>query len=111
MHNTHNAKTRLEALKGELEKEIKELEEKAPEFGSDTDHFEEETSEAEEYSKNLGIAKALRGRLANVETALEKLAAGTYGKCETCGMALSGKMLETDPESRYCEMCKFKMKK
>lgn len=111
MHNKESIQQKLEALKMKLEKEIDQLEEHAPEFGSDTDHLEEKTSEAEQYSANLGVGETLRARLADVETALEKLAHGTYGICEKCGMAIEPEILAIDPESRYCRECKLAMKK
>ena len=111
MHHKEIIQKQLETIKTKLEKEVAALEEHAPDFGSDTDHFEEETSEAEQYSTNLGIGETLRARLADVETALEKLTHGTYGICETCKEPIEQGILTIDPESRYCRNCKMKMKK
>lgn len=105
----HKYKEKLEQIKGELEKEIKPLEEEVPEFGSDIDHFEEESNEAEEFSNNLSVAKVIRERLANVETALEKIEKGTYGTCEKCKKPIKALLLDIDPESRYCKECKLAM--
>jgi len=99
------AKKKLEMTKKDLEKEIADLK-TAPEFGSDVDHFEEETDEAEEFNKNLGVEKTLKERLINVERALEKMAKGIYGKCENCKKDIEWEVLRVDPESRYCQNCK-----
>ncbi|HEY4475527.1 MAG TPA: hypothetical protein VJB92_02280 [Candidatus Paceibacterota bacterium] len=99
-------KAKLLAIKADLEKQIKELESKPPEFGSDIDHFEEEADEAEAFGTNLGTAQALRGRLSDVNRALEKLSEGTYGVCEKCGKKIEDGVLEVDLESRYCRTCK-----
>jgi DnaK suppressor protein len=98
-------KKKLEQTKLDLEREIQKLGE-APEFGSDVDHFEEEADEAEEYSKNLGIGKALKERLSNVERALEKMKVGSYGVCENCQNPIEVKILAIDPESKFCKACK-----
>ena len=99
-------KQRLEKTKTDLEKQIHDLEDKSPDFGSDTDHFEEETSETVEHQTQFGIAHELRKRLADVETALEKMQEGTYGKCENCGKEIEMEVLKLVPESRYCKTCK-----
>ena len=63
----------------ELEKEAREIEEqlkkynKNPDFGDDIDGFDEETDEAEEYSKNLGIIKALKDRQEEIKTKLSRM--------------------------------------
>ncbi|MEK7641101.1 MAG: hypothetical protein AAB389_03855 [Patescibacteria group bacterium] len=77
-------------------------------FGSDTESevAEEEADEAEELSKNEGIAQELKGRLIDVKNALDKMAKGAYGKCEECGMDIEEEVLAVDPESRWCKMCK-----
>jgi len=101
-----NFKEKLEQTKADLEKQVKDLEGKVPEFGSETDHFEEEADEAEQFGTNLGIAQALRGRLVNVNQALQKIAAGTYGQCENCkNQEVPLKNLETNPELRFCRKC------
>jgi RNA polymerase-binding transcription factor DksA len=112
MKKEHSAlKAQLEKIKAELDKQIHDLEEKSPDFGSDTDHFEDETLETTEHQTQFGIAHELRKRLADVETALEKIDEGTYGKCETCGMEIEVEVLKLVPESRYCKQCKTQMVK
>lgn len=103
--NISSLKRQLEKTKVDLEKEMKGLE-VTPEFGSDVDHFEEEADEAEELNKNLGVEKTLKDRLMNVERALEKIAKGTYGKCEHCKKDIEWEVLNVDPESRCCKACK-----
>ena len=63
--------------KAELEKQVTSVPE-VTEMGSDIEGevFEEEADEAEEFSKNLGVKKALKERLAEIETALRKLNEG-----------------------------------
>jgi DnaK suppressor protein len=43
--------------------------------------------------------------LARVDAALERLAAGEYGSCVTCGEAIEPKRLELDPSTPVCLAC------
>ncbi len=103
--NIEALKKKLLESKADLEAQVADLN-KTPEFGSDVDDFEEETEEAEEFSKNLGEAKAFRDRLENVVRALHKIEEGTYGTCEMCKNDIELPLLEVDPESRLCKTCK-----
>lgn len=53
----------------------------------------------------LHRAVAARRRLADVEEALGRLAAGTFGRCEQCGSAIGPQLLSVIPEARYCPCC------
>ena len=48
---------------------------------------------------------AVRRRLADVEDALARLAAGTFGRCEQCAAAIPAELLAVFPERRYCPRC------
>jgi RNA polymerase-binding transcription factor len=48
---------------------------------------------------------AARRKLADVEEALGRLAAGTFGSCEQCGSAIPAGLLTAAPETRYCPRC------
>jgi len=98
-------KKKLEDERTQVGLEIKELE-KMPDFGSDTDHFEEETDQTEEYGANLSMSEALKERLREIEDALDKIANGKYGICEKCGSEIDIELLNVDPESRLCRNCK-----
>ena len=101
-----------------LEEELRKKEEKLEvqladfkkdlNFGDETDHFEEEADEAEEFGKNLGMAETFKARLNDVGHALGKIAKGGYVKCEKCGGEVELDVLNIDPESRYCKQCKLK---
>jgi RNA polymerase-binding transcription factor DksA len=53
----------------------------------------------------LHRAVAARRKLADVEEALGRLAAGTFGRCEQCGSAIGPHLLSVVPEARYCPRC------
>lgn len=102
-----NLKSKLEKEKADLEKELSDLNlEKIPEMGSDVDHFDEEADEAEEFTTNVGIANAIKERISDIETALKKIKAGTYGVCEKCDGEIGADILNVNPESRLCKPCK-----
>jgi DnaK suppressor protein len=48
----------------------------------------------------------LRSRtLREVESALKRVAGGTYGECEACGEEISANRLKAIPWARYCLSC------
>jgi RNA polymerase-binding transcription factor DksA len=55
--------------------------------------------------KLLCRASAARRKLADVEEALGRLAAGTFGRCEQCGSGIPDGLLAITPERRYCPRC------
>ena len=97
---------KLKKEKAEIEAELKKVPE-VPNLGDDTEGelFEQEADEAEEYVTNLGVKQTWKERLADIESALERIQKGTYGKCEKCNMEISEKVLNVNPESRHCEEC------
>lgn len=48
---------------------------------------------------------AARRKLADVEEALGRLAAGNFGSCEQCGSQIPARLLAGTPETRYCPRC------
>lgn len=61
-----------------------------------------ETSEEERARMLLGTEGNL---LAEVNDALLRLQAGTFGKCEKCGTAIAKARLEALPYARHCIAC------
>lgn len=105
--NLSELKAKLLKEQEDLVKQLKDLGE-VPDMGSDTEGevAEEEADEAEEYSKNLGIKQTYKERLLDIKNALDKMANGSYGKCEECGGEIEEAVLEANPESRHCKNCK-----
>ena len=104
--NLKELENKLLQEKSELGSEIQNVEKTAPDFGADTDSFEEEADEAEELSTQFGINRTLKERLDDIEAALGKIGSGDYGACEKCRGEISLELLRLDPESRYCRQCK-----
>jgi len=53
----------------------------------------------------LHRAAAERLALAEIESALSRLAAGRFGWCEQCGGAITAARLTEMPQARYCPEC------
>lgn len=51
---------------------------------------------------DVGLVDSLDGELADVEAALKRLDAGTYGICEACGRPIPGERLDALPATRFC---------
>jgi len=105
--NLENLKNKLEEEKIDLENEIEKLK-VAPDFGDDVDSGEEESDESAATDNQMSMMETFKERLANVETALEKMQNDKYGICEKCGEEISMQVLEVDPESRLCKTDKQK---
>lgn len=53
----------------------------------------------------LRRAVAARRKLADTDEALDRLAAGRFGRCEQCWAAIGDGQLAAMPEARYCPHC------
>jgi DnaK suppressor protein len=51
-------------------------------------------------------AVAERQALAEIEAALDRIAAGRYGWCEECGRPVAVALLAAQPQARYCGACR-----
>jgi DnaK suppressor protein len=87
----------------------------------------DELSRRQEQSKNLigdlqsefeeqaqtelasGIAEALverqQDRVGNIDEALARIEAGTYGECQNCGLPIGEERLEANPTTAFCGDC------
>jgi RNA polymerase-binding transcription factor DksA len=74
--------------------------------GSPFGKREEEADEASELEKRLVMVKRLEESLNEVEHALQKYEAGTYGLCDSCGQAIEQARLEAIPQASLCMKCK-----
>jgi len=66
------------------------------------ENFADSGQVAAEQGESMVLAGQLREQLDDVQRALDKLDAGTYGVCETCGTEISPARLEAMPAARYC---------
>lgn len=54
----------------------------------------------------LALATSARNRLSQTERALERLDAGTYGLCESCGRPIGKARMQAFPRATLCVECK-----
>jgi len=74
--------------------------------GSPFGKREEGADEALELEKRLALGIRLEESLNEVEHALQKYEAGTYGLCDSCGKAIEQARLEAIPQASLCLNCK-----
>lgn len=103
------------ALKKEREQLIHQLDElgatESGDLKSDLDFggsFADAASVTAERTEVLGLAESLKNQLADVDTALAHIEAGTYGTCDNCGAEIDEDRLEFRPASILCVNCKSK---
>ena len=51
------------------------------------------------------LEESARSELKQIERALERLAAGTYGRCEQCGERIDAMRLKALPHATRCQRC------
>lgn len=59
-------------------------------------------TETFERQKDMSILQQVEAELADVERALDRVEAGTYGTCEACGKPIGQARLKAKPAARFC---------
>jgi RNA polymerase-binding transcription factor DksA len=72
---------------------------------ADDEHDPEGATIAFERQQVAALLEAARRRLADIDVALQRRAAGTYGVCETCGRPIPVERLAVRPAARTCVAC------
>lgn len=91
------ARTQLEAERDSLRAELSEL------TGLDYDaNFADTSQVTAERGETEALTSSLQETLDDVDRALGKLDAGTYGRCEECNEAIAAARLEAMPAARFC---------
>jgi DnaK suppressor protein len=63
-------------------------------------------AKAFEREQELALSETARALLDQTERALERIDAGTYGVCESCGQAIGKARLMAFPRATLCVQCK-----
>lgn len=97
----------LESRRRELSAELERLTEPPSEgagvgFGK---RVGDGTTEAVERLATTATARSIYASLKDVDRALEKAIAGTYGVCDSCGEPIAQARLEALPASALCVSC------
>ncbi len=72
---------------------------------ADDEHDPEGSTIAFERSQVGALVEQVRRHLAEIDAALERLAGGTFGLCESCGTQIPVERLEARPVARLCVPC------
>jgi RNA polymerase-binding protein DksA len=72
---------------------------------ADDEHDPEGATIAFERSQIEALVRQAEHHLEEIEAALKRLDAGTYGSCEACGNPIDAKRLEARPAARVCILC------
>ncbi len=110
MINTHHFKEKLEIEKKNLEEELGQI----AIFNTETNMWDatpdqdmmgeiddnDAADRFEDFEERTAMVTTLQARLIDVSKALEKIEAGTYGKCEVSGEPIEEDRLEANPAAR-----------
>ena len=93
----------LEVEQAQLRAELTELGFDDGRTGLDYDaNFADTSQVTAERGEAEALAGQLKETLEEVANAIGRLDAGTYGTCESCGVAVSPARLEAMPSARFC---------
>jgi len=72
--------------------------------------FDEESGEGDtlavERERDLALSAQARAAVEDIDRAIAKVHEGTYGECETCGIAIPKERLKALPHASLCVKCK-----
>ena len=80
-------------------------------LSSYSSHMADQGTDAMEREKAFLFASVKKKRLDEVDMALARIEAGTFGRCESCGQLIPPKRLERLPDASLCVSCKEKQEK
>lgn len=106
-------KKQLLGLRAQLARDILIKEQQVAEDGDDLDperggvgnHMADEANETSEQETMLTLQHSAERELHQVNAALARIEAGTFGVCVNCGKQISPARLQARPFSAYCIDC------
>jgi DnaK suppressor protein len=100
--------TRWEELRGEYDDMIEEINELQRDRLTDSagDDQADTGTKTFEREQEISLANGILERVGQVERALERLEAGSYGWCERCGAQIPVERLAAFPSATLCVTCK-----
>jgi len=108
--DTDAARARLDAERTRLEETRRAAqdlvsgttEEAVQELATYDQHLADQGTETFERERDTSVLQRVEAQLREVDDALARLDAGTYGRCEICGKEIAEARLEAMPAARYC---------
>lgn len=113
---TSDARSRLESRRAEASERVAttaailaELMHDREGSNDDDEHDPEGVTLSSEWSRLTGLAEAAASELQQVDDAIARLDAGTYGVCANCGRPIPAARLEVRPFATHCVACAEKL--
>ena len=111
--NIDDIKQRLLAERSQLLRDLDVKEHQVAEDGDDLDperggvgnHMADDANQTFEQETMLTLERSVRRQLDQVDEALSRIEAGTYGTCANCGKPINPARLEARPSSVLCIDC------
>lgn len=97
-----NLRDQLGAERARLLSQISALRVGRDESPAYDDNFADSGQVAAEVGENMALLNQLNEQLDEIDHALAKMDAGTYGRCEACGEPIAEARLEAMPATRFC---------
>jgi DnaK suppressor protein len=94
-----------EGLVADLGRDVETIVAARRSVSTDDEHDPEGVTLAFERSQTEALIGQATNRLAEIDAALARLDAGTYGTCEVCGQPIGTARLEARPAARTCINC------
>jgi RNA polymerase-binding transcription factor DksA len=76
------------------------------EHSAQLSHLTAQSPDPGEAANHAAMLAAARQSLADTSAALQRMADGRYGRCESCGGAIPAERLEIIPHARTCVPCR-----
>ena len=96
----------------QLTAERERVQDQLRELGVDRSSYDDGFADSGQVTAERGEVDALVGTLREtlqeIDDALDKIDAGTYGRCESCGGEITDARLEAKPAARFCIDCASK---
>ena len=115
---TAEARERLLALRAQAEARVQatastldELTHDRESSNDDDEHDPEGVTLSSEWSRLTGLAEAAASEVHQVDDALTRVEAGTYGVCANCGRPIPAGRLEARPFAEHCVSCAEKLRR
>ena len=104
---------RIERLRGYLLEEQAQLRQQIANLGADSreadvglsNHMAEDATAAFDQATAVSLQRGEQRALEQVEQALQRIEAGTYGRCERCGDEIDFARLKAIPHATLCMTC------
>ncbi len=98
----------LEEEHARLKEELARLDARAPEGIGYHDHMADDATDVMDQTTRAALRRHLEVRLQQVEAALQRMEAGTYGICQACGRPIDIARLKAIPFAELCLECQSK---